>query len=396
MRLPGYIIILRLRNLMKRMRVGVLTGGGDCAGLNAAIKWVVYAAIDRAVQMKYKTQIEVIALKEGWEGILMLDPRKGIKDERYVQVLTDYLVRKIDRDGGTAIGTSRTNPFNVKGKNGKSTDESATVVRNMKSLDLGALIAIGGEDTLGVANKLYQKYGIPVVGIPKTIDLDLPGTEYSLGFDSAVNNIRLLIDHARTVAGSHRKTAVVEVMGRHSGFLAMAGGMVTSAHFILVPEFPFDLNRLVALISERRKLKSRYTLIVVAEGAKEVGAEIVAKKSKVDAFGHEHLGGIGEVLAEQIEKRTGLDTFAEKLGYLQRGGDPTAFDLKMGHYFGITAVDLLLRKEYGRMVAVQGGHITTAPLSVLNNPVRVVDIDLVYDKQRLNARRDTAQDWPVL
>ncbi len=381
---------------MKKMRVGILTGGGDCAGLNAAIKWVVYAAIDREVQVKYKTRIEIIALKEGWEGILMLDPRKGVKDDRYAQVLTDFLVRKIDRDGGTAIGTSRTNPFNIKGKDGKSHDESATVVRNMKTLGLEALIALGGEDTLGVANKLYQRYGTPVVGIPKTIDLDLPGTEYSLGFDSAVNNIKRLIDHARTVAGSHRKTAVVEVMGRHSGFLAMAGGMVTSAHYILIPEYAFDIGRLVKMINERKKLKSRYTVIVVAEGAKEIGSEVVARKSEVDAFGHVHLGGIGEVLADQIKQRTGLDTFAEKLGYLQRGGGPSAFDAKMGHFFGITAVDLLLRKEYGRMVAVQGGRITTAPLSVLNNPVRVVDIDLTYDKQRLNARRDTALDWCVL
>ena len=381
---------------MKRMRVGILTGGGDCAGLNAAIKWVVYAAINREVQTKYNTRIQVVAIKEGWEGILMLDPKKGLKDERYVQPLTDFMVRKIDRDGGTAIGTSRTNPFNVKGKDGKNHDESATVVRNMKALDLDALIAVGGEDTLGVANKLYLKYQIPVVGIPKTIDLDLPGTEYSLGFDSAVNNIKMLINHARTVAGSHRKTAVIEVMGRHSGFLAMTGGMVTSAHFILIPEYPFELDLLLRLIGDRQKLKSRYTLLVAAEGATEVGAKVVARKSETDAFGHIHLGGIGEVLADQLKERTGLDTFAEKLGYLQRGGEPSAFDVKMGHYFGVTAVDLLLRKEYGRMVAVQGGHITTAPLSVLSNPVRVVDVDLMYDKTRLNARRDTALDWCVL
>lgn len=381
---------------MERMRVGVLTGGGDCAGLNAAIKWVVYGAIDREVQRNYRKKIEVIALKEGWEGILRLDPKKGLKDERYVQVLSDFLVRKIDRDGGTAIGTSRTNPFNIKGKSGESRDESRRVVRNMEAIGLDALIALGGEDTLGVANKLYQRYGIPVVGIPKTIDLDLPGTDYSLGFDTAVNNIRLLIDHARTVSGSHRKTAVVEVMGRHSGFLALAGGMVTSAHFILIPEYPFELQKLVAMINERKKLKSRYTLIVVAEGSKEAGGEIVASKKEIDAFGHVHLGGIGEVLADQIKMRTGLDTFAEKLGYLQRGGDPSAFDVKMGRYFGITAVDLLLRKKYGEMVSVRGGEITTAPLSVLSDPVRVVEVDLMYDKKRLSARRDTALGWRVL
>jgi 6-phosphofructokinase 1 len=381
---------------MSKLRVGVLTGGGDCAGLNAAIKWVVYGAIARDVERQAEGRIEVVALKEGWEGILMLDPEKGMNDERYVQVLSDYLVRRIDRDGGTAIGTSRTNPFNVRSKDGSSRDESQTVVRNMGILGLDALIAIGGEDTLGVANKLHERYGVPVVGIPKTIDLDLPGTDYSLGFDSAVNNIKILIDHARTVAGSHRKTAVVEVMGRHSGFLAMAGGMVSSAHFILIPEHVFDLEHLVALVNARKTLKSRYTLIVVAEGAKERGGQIVARKSDIDAFGHVNLGGIGEILAEQIKHQTHLDTFAEKLGYLQRGGNPTAFDVKMGHFFGITAIDLLMRKQFGHMVAVEGGRITTLPLSVLNNPVRVVDVDAMYDRERLNARRDSALGWPVL
>jgi 6-phosphofructokinase 1 len=234
---------------MKKRRIGILTGGGDCPGLNAAIKWVVYGAICHSAQDP-KHPLEVVAIKEGWEGILRLDPQKGIKDDRYVQILTPPLVRKIDRDGGTAIGTSRINPFNTSDGKGKRQDKSATVVRNMEILGLDALIAIGGEDTLGVANKLYEKYGVPVVGIPKTIDLDLPGTDYSLGFDSAVNNIKVLIDRARTVAGSHRRLAVVEVMGRHSGFLAMYGGIVSSAHFILIPEYSFEISKLVALIND--------------------------------------------------------------------------------------------------------------------------------------------------
>jgi ATP-dependent phosphofructokinase / diphosphate-dependent phosphofructokinase len=380
---------------MKAMRVGILTGGGDCPGLNAAIKWVVYGAICQSRRRHPKTPIEVIALKEGWEGILKLDPQKGIKDSRRVQVLSDYVVRKIDRDGGTAIGTSRTNPFKVKDKNGKQHDRSATVVRNMEILGLDALIAVGGEDTLGVANKLYERYGIPVVGIPKTIDLDLPGTDYSLGFDSAVNNIKVLIDRARTVSGSHRKTAVIEVMGRHSGLLAIAGGIVSSAHFTLIPEYTFELGKLMALINDRTKLHSRYTLIVVAEGAKEKGGHVVAQRQETDAFGHVHLGGIGEILADRIKAQTGLDTFAEKLGYLQRGGDPSAFDVKMGYYFGITAVDLVVQKDFGKMVSVQSGAICAAPLTVLNQPVRIVDVERMYDTERLNARRDTALGWLV-
>ncbi len=381
---------------MAKMRVGVLTGGGDCAGLNAAIKWVVNGALDTDVELRCGKELEIVAIKEGWEGILMLDPQKGMQDERYVQILDEFSVRKIDREGGTAIGTSRTNPFKVRDKAGKSNDESAVVVQNMQVLGLEALIAIGGEDTLGVAHKLYERYSIPVVGIPKTIDLDLPGTEYSLGFDTAVNNIKLLVDHVRTVSGSHRRTAVVEVMGRHSGFLAMSGGIVSSAHFVLIPEFPFELTRLLELVDARKKLKSRYTVLVVAEGAKERGGEIVASRHETDAFGHVHLGGIGQILADQIKERLGLETISEKLGYLQRGGDPSAFDVKMGYYFGITAVDLLLRKHYGHMVAVQGGKITIAPLTVLDNPVRIVDVEQMYDKVRLRARRDTALNWNVL
>ncbi len=379
---------------MKKKRIGILTGGGDCPGLNAAIKWVVYGAICHSLPDP-KHPIEVIALKEGWDGVLRLDPKKGLKDERYVQVLSPPVVRKIDRDGGTAIGTSRTNPFSMRDKKGKKHDESATVARNLEILGLDALIVLGGEDTLGVANRLYERYGIPVVGIPKTIDLDLPGTDYSLGFDSAVNNIKVLVDRARTVAGSHRKIAVIEVMGRHSGFLALAGGIVSSAHLILIPECTFALSKLIDLIKARAQSKSRYTLVVVAEGAKEKGGRIVAQRQETDAFGHIHLGGIGEILADQITARTGLETISEKLGYLQRGGDPSAFDAKMGYYFGITAVHMVARKEYGKMVCVRQGTITTAPLSVLNNPVRVVDVDLLYDRGRLNARRDTAMNWLV-
>jgi 6-phosphofructokinase len=380
---------------MRKMRIGVLTGGGDCPGLNAAIKWIVYGAIYHNSIGQLKKPIEILAIKEGWEGILMLDPKKGVKDKRYIQELTSPLVRKIDRDGGTAIGTSRINPFAVKLGKGAKKDLSAMVVRNMEVLGLDALIALGGEDTLGVANKLHQRYDIPIVGIPKTIDLDLPGTEYSLGFDSAVNGIKVLVDRARTVAGSHRKTAVVEVMGRHSGFLALSGGIVSSAHFILIPEYPFGISDLVALIRERMHLKSRYTLIVVAEGATERGGQVVARRKATDAFGHIHLGGIGEILADQIKARTGLDTFAEMLGYLQRGGDPSAYDVKMGFCFGTTAVGLIVNKEYGKMVAVQNGAITAVPLSVLDGTTRVVNVDLMYDRQRLNVRRDTALNWLV-
>jgi 6-phosphofructokinase len=376
-------------------RLGVVTGGGDAAGLNAAIKWVVYGAISRFVLEKLGDELEVYGLMEGWESLMSLDPQRGLADDRYVVPLTAPVVRRIDRDGGTFIGTSRTNPFSMKNETGEKVDRSDIAVRNFQSLGLHALIAMGGEDTLGVANRLSQK-GVPCVGIPKTIDLDLPGTDYSLGFDSAVNNIKLLIDHCRSVAGSHRKVAVIEVMGRHAGFLALSGGIVSSAHFILIPEYEFDLDLLCDLINRRKTLKSRYTVVVVAEGAKERGGQIVARRQEIDNFGHVHLGGIGEHLADEIKKRTGLDTFSEKLGYLQRGGAPSAYDVKMGFMFGITAVNLVINGKFGHMVAVENGCITEKPLTAVSGKVRSVDVDLMYDKERLNARRDTAMGWRVL
>lgn len=376
-------------------RIGVVTGGGDAAGLNAAIKWVVYGAISRHIREKFGNEWEVYGLKEGWESLMSLDPVLGLNDEHYVVPLAVPTVRKIDRDGGTYIGTSRTNPFAMKNDRGEKVDRSDIAVKNFQALGLDALVAMGGEDTLGVANRLSQK-GVPCVGIPKTIDLDLPGTDYSLGFDSAVNNIKSLIDHARTVAGSHRKVAVIEVMGRHAGFLALSGGIVSSAHFILIPEYEFDVNCLCDLINRRKSQKSRYTLVVVAEGAKEKGGQIVARRQETDNFGHVHLGGIGEHLADEIKKRTGLDSFSEKLGYLQRGGAPSAFDVKMGFMFGITAVNLLANKQFGHMVAVENGQIVAKPINAVAGQVRSVDVDLMYDKDRLNARRDTAIGWRVI
>lgn len=376
-------------------RIGVLTGGGDAAGLNAAIKWVVYGAISRYVREKFGSELEVYGLREGWESLMFLDPQKGLADDRYVVPLSAPSVRKIDRDGGTYLGTSRTNPFSMKNEKGEKVDRSDIAIKNFHLLGLEALVALGGEDTLGVANRLSLK-GVPCVGIPKTIDLDLPGTDYSLGFDSAVNNIKSLIDHARSVAGSHRKVAVIEVMGRHAGFLALSGGIVSSAHFILIPEYEFDVNYLCELINKRKNQKSRYTLIVVAEGAKEKGGQIVARRQEVDNFGHVHLGGIGEHLADEIKGRTGLDSFGEKLGYLQRGGAPSAFDVKMGFMFGITAVNLVVNKQFARMVAVENGRITSKPLSAVSGTVRSVDVDLMYDRERLTARRDTAMGWRVI
>jgi len=374
-------------------RIGVLTGGGDCPGLNAAIKWVVKGAMDDDVAARRGVRSEVIGIREGWEGLLVDHRAFPHGNPSHLEALDEVKVRKIDRDGGTYLGTSRTNPFSVRGERGERIDRSARVLENIAHLKLDAIVAIGGEDTLGVANGL-SKLGAPVVGVPKTIDLDLPCTDYSLGFDSAVNNIKNLINHARTVAGSHRKTAIIEVMGRHSGFLAMQGGIASAASIVLIPEYPYDLGRVCELLVERSKT-ARYGLVVVAEGARPRDGELVTRGG-VDAFGHTQLGGIGDVLAAEIKRRTGLDTFAEKLGYLQRGGEPTAFDLRMGRYFGISAIELVMRGEFGKMVAVQHGCIVAVPLRDLEQPLRVVNVEQQYDTEQYTPRRDSALGWPIL
>lgn len=367
---------------------GVLTGGGDCPGLNAAIKWVVKAA------KHCEPDATVLGLREGWESLVhdLSDPAVR---EIYVEELDEKGVRRIDRDGGTALGTSRTNPFSKRPEHVAGRPSQAEeVVRNFERLELDGLVVIGGEDTLGVAAKLYER-GLPVVGIPKTIDLDLPGTEYSLGFDSAVNNIRRMISNARTVAGSHRRIAVVEVMGRHCGFLALYAGATSGAFLILIPECPFDLARVCSMLAERARSGARYSIVVVSEGAFPMGGQVFSTGEK-DAFGHVRLGGVGHMVAREIRSRTGLEAFADVLGYVQRGGEPSAFDVRMGRYFGTAAVELLRAKRFGQMVAVRNGVISAGPITDALGPARQVDVDEFYDRETYNLKRSHALGWPVL
>jgi len=364
---------------MEKKRIGVLTGGGDCAGLNSAIKWVVKTALDDRLQRVRKIQYEVIGIRDGWKGLVQPEGDEDFPSPR-IDALTEEMVRTWDRYGGTNLGTSRTNPYDLK-KN-----RSKLVLENIERYRLDFLVAIGGEDTLGVGYKLFLE-GVKVVGIPKTIDKDLSGTDYTLGFETAVNVITEEIDRLRTTAGSHRRIFVVETMGRHAGWLALEGGESSGAYIILIPEYDFDLDRINALVSEGRKKGTRYDIIVVAEGAKPAGSNEVFKEEGIDSFGHKALGGVGEYLAKEISESTKIETRSISLSHLQRGGTPCAYDRRMGRYFGIAAVDLIVKEDFGKMVSYRGGQITSVSLQEAVGRLNLVDIETQYDTERYNGRR---------
>lgn len=365
---------------MKKCRIGILTGGGDCAGLNPAIKWVVKTALDERLEQERGIQYKVLGIRDGWKGLVYADSASPNSIEEYIVPLNQDLVRTWDRYGGTMLGTSRTNPYDPKN------DRSKIVLANIERLGLDVVIAIGGEDTLGVAYKLSQE-GVNVVGIPKTIDKDLPGTDYTLGFETALNVITEEVDRLRTTAGSHKRIFVVETMGRNAGWLALEGGESSGAYIILIPEYDFSIEKVNELLLEGKRMGSRYDIIVVAEGAKPVGGTQSVSQKGVDSFGHETLGGIAEALATEIQEATKLETRSIVLSHLQRGGAPCAYDRRMGRYFGIAAVDLVARKDFGKMVSYKNGEITSVPIKEAMGKLRLVDVKTQYDTERYNGRR---------
>jgi 6-phosphofructokinase 1 len=333
------------------MRVGVLTGGGDAPGLNAVIR-----AIVRKGEKTYGDEFTGFA--DGWRGVI----------EGTVIPLASEGTRGILPRGGTILGTSRTNPFKVEG--GPERVE-ATIAR----LRIDALIAIGGEDTLGVAQKLFGR--VSVVGVPKTIDNDLSGTEVTFGFDTAVQIVVDAIDRLHTTAESHNRVLVCEVMGRHAGWIATYAGIAGGAAYILVPERPFDVDEVCESLLQRHK-KGRYaSIVVVAEGAQPKEGSMVVQSGEVDEFGHVRLGGIGDVLAREIRQRTGFDTRVTVLGYVQRGGTPTAFDRVLATRFGIAAIDAVHDGAFGQMVALRNAKIVRVPLAEAVGSLKTVDPDLL-------------------
>jgi ATP-dependent phosphofructokinase / diphosphate-dependent phosphofructokinase len=373
--------------VVKKNRIGVLTGGGDCAGLNAAIKWVVKTALDRRLEKERDVIFEVIGIREGWRGLAFTSETQ--KD--FITPLNEEIVRTWDRYGGTNLGTSRYNPYNPK------INTSKLVIDNIEKLGLDVLITIGGDDTLSVSGKLAQE-GINVIGIPKTIDKDLVGTDYCLGFETAVEVITDIVDKLRTTAGSHRRIFVVETMGRSAGWLALKGGESAGAYIILIPEYDFSLERVSELIMEGRQAGTRYDIIIAAEGAKPIGGRTIVKDNKIDAFGHESLGGIGDYICGQINQSLGLESRSVVLGHIQRGGVPCAYDRRMGRYYGISAVNLAVRKDFGKMVSFRDGRFSAVPIQDVVSKLNLVDIKTLYDIERYNGSRsilaeEEAKQW---
>lgn len=340
------------------MRVGILTGGGDCPGLNAVIRAV--------VRKLHNSGSESVGILEGWRGLV----------ENMTRPLTVAETDDIIARGGTILGSSRTNPF-------RKPEYVRQVVENFRGLQLDAVVAIGGEDTLGVACKLFEQEQLPIVGVPKTIDNDLSATDYTFGFDTAINIVMEAVDRLRTTAESHRRVMVVETMGRHAGWIACLSGIAVAADYVLIPEQPIDFDHLCAVLQRRRAEGRLYSIVVVSEGAQFPEAGVITAEADIDEFGHVKLGGIGEVIAGMIERRLNVETRHVTLGHLQRGGPPSAYDRVLATRFGLRAAELVLEGRFGTMAALRGGNIDAVPLA-----------DAVASSKRLDLKYYlVAQEW---
>jgi phosphofructokinase-like protein len=325
--------------MLARMRVGVLTGGGDCPGLNAVIRAIVRRGIDRHGHV-------IVGFRDGWRGPL----------ENAYEELTIESTRGILPRGGTILGTSRTNPF-------KRDDGPERIEETLRTLNLDGLIAIGGEDTLGAGARLHSEHELPVLGVPKTIDNDLGGTDMTFGFDTALQVATEAIDRLHTTAESHNRVMVLEVMGRHAGWIALYSGLAGGADVILIPERPFDIDEVCALIRRRHSRGRYFSIVVVAEGASPKDGTMETVAGSTDEFGHVRLGGIGMQLEREIEQRTGYETRATVLGHTQRGGTPTAFDRVLATRLGVAAVDGANEGRWGMMPALRGNKVELVPLA---------------------------------
>lgn len=341
--------------------IAILTGGGDCPGINAVIR-----ALTKKAILKYG--MEVIGIQDGFDGLIRDRHRKlGYNDVSGILTM-----------GGTILGTSNTsNPYQwaePKGKELVFKDVSRTALANLRALKVDGLVCVGGDGTLGIAGRLVRD-GARIVGVPKTIDNDLRGTDVTFGFDSAVAVAADAVDRVHSTAQSHHRIMIVEVMGRRAGWIALYGGVAGGGDIILIPEIPYSIEAIAAKVNDRKKRGKRFSIIVIAEGAKPVGGEIVVKRLVEKSFEPVRLGGVGFVLGEQIERAIGVETRTVVLGHLQRGGSPTANDRILATQLGVEAVDLIVRKEFGRMVAVRGGSMTSVSLEMAAGGPRLVPLD---------------------
>jgi 6-phosphofructokinase 1 len=335
------------------MKVGILSGGGDAPGINAVIRAVVRKGIQNY-------GYEITGIKDGWAGLL---------EAKYLPLDLRVTSGLLPR-GGSILGTSRTNPF-------KTETGPEKMMKNAKEAAIEAVIAIGGDDTLSVADKM-GKYGLKCVGVPKTIDNDLAGTDYTFGFNTAVSIATEALDRLHTTAETHHRVIILEVMGRYTGWIALEAGIAGGADVILIPEKPFNIDEICALTKRRQERGRNFSIIVVAEGAKPKGGVEIVYSESLDEFGHIRLGGIGYYLGKEIEKSLNVETRVVVLGHVQRGGSPTAFDRVLATRFGIAAIDMVHQGKFGYMVAIRGNRIVSVPLKEVVGKRKTVDLEL-YD-----------------
>ena len=388
----------------KKGVIGILTGGGDVPGLNPAIRAVTIRASREGYQ--------VIGIRRGWGGIVDMVREKDADNSNNYQILTEETVNKAGRTGGTFLHTSRTNPAKVKldripthlrdKYNKDVNDVTEEVLKNLDFLGIDALIPIGGDDTLSYGVRMYQE-GVKVVAIPKTMDNDVPGTDYCIGFSTCVTRTIEMANSLRTVAGSHERLMILEVFGRYAGFTAMLPTMAGASHRCVIPEFKFNIEHLAELLMSDRKLNpSHYSVVIVSEGAMFEGGEMVFKDKTTDAFGHAKLGGIGDLVSENLKDYTAkynngrsVDTVNQKLGYLVRCGDPDAIDSIVPMAYGNLALDLILKKGHGRLVVLKNGRYDNIPVDIVTSRKKTVNVDRFYNTERLRPKFESFEMNPL-
>ena len=391
-------------NAKKPGVIGILTGGGDVPGLNPAIR----AVTIRATREGYK----VIGIRRGWAGLIDVVRDPDADNSNNFQILTEEVVNRAGRTGGTFLHTSRTNPSRVRHDRlppalqekytADVNDLTEEVLKNIDFLGIDYLIPIGGDDTLSYGVRMYQE-GVKVVAIPKTMDNDVPGTDYCIGFSTCVTRTIELANSLRTVGGSHERIVVLEVFGRYAGFTAMLPTMAGAAHRCVIPEYKFDMERLTELLMHDRALNpSRYSVVLVSEGAMFEGGEMVFTDRSTDAYGHMKLGGIGDLVSARIKESTAkynngrmVDTVNQKLGYLVRCGDPDAIDSIVPMAYGNLALDLVLKKVHGRLVVLKNGRYDNIPIDIVTSTKKTVKVDRFYNTDRLRPKFESFEMTPL-
>lgn len=376
----------------RKLRIGILTGGGDVPGLNPAIR----AITIRALREGY----EVVGIRRGWAGLIDMARDKHQSNHDYYQFLNEEMVNRAGRTGGTFLHSSRTRPSHIPKinvpvhlqdqYNDDINDLTPEVLKNIEFLELDYLIPIGGDDTLSYAVRLHKE-GVKIIGIPKTMDNDVPGTDYCIGFSTCVTRTISMTHSLRTVAGSHERFLVIEVFGRYAGFTALLPTMAGAANRCLIPEYPFKIDRLCELLTQDRMTNpSKYSVVIVSEGAIPEGGKMVFKDMEKDMFGHKKLGGVGDIVAELLKECSPrfndgrrINVISQRLSYLVRCGDPDSIDSIVPMAFGNLALDLILDKTSGRMVSLRNGQYDNVPIEVVTSTKKVVDVDKYYNRERL-------------